>query len=147
MRENTSKKSMKKFSLTAVLTCCLLPIAATAVPKAANTSIRHAQTLHFARGASSLSVRDSLGDAHRFYTLKMKAGQHLKISVVSDAKTHSQVVPLIFVTPPCGKFNGDKTNSYSEDSSRTGVYKIEVATNLMASNARQGKFVLKVSAY
>lgn len=138
---------MNKLFLSAGLICCLLPIAATAAPKTANTSARHAQALHFARGADNLSVRDSLGTANRFYTLKMNAGQHLKISAVSDVKTHSQVVPLIFVTPPCGKFNGDKTNSYAEDSSRAGIYKIEVATNLMASNARNGKFVLKVSTY
>lgn len=137
---------MNKSSLAAVLTCCLLPVAASAAPKN-NASPRRAQALHFARGANNLSVRSSLGkDNNRFYTLKMNAGQHLKIRAVPDAKTHSQVVPLIFVTPPYGKFNGDKTNSYDEDSSRAGIYKIEVRTNLMASNAPKGKFVLKVSA-
>ncbi len=142
------KQMMNKLFLPAVLTCCLLPIVATATPKAANTSARHAQSLHFRRGATNLSVRGSLGEnVNRFYTLKMNAGQHLKISAISDAKTHSQVVPLLFVTPPCGQFNGDKTNSYAEDSSRAGIYKIEVKTNLMASNARNGNFVLKVSAY
>ena len=139
---------MNKISLLAVLTCGLLPLAATATPKPANTSARHAQSLHFARGATQLSVRGSLNqNVNRFYTLKMNAGQHLKISAISDAKTHSRVVPLIFVTPPCGQFNGDKTNAYAEDSSRAGIYKIEVKTNLMASNARSGNFVLKVSAY
>ncbi len=138
---------MNKLSLTAILTCCLLPIAATAAPKAANISAGHAQSLHFARGATNLSVRGSLDkNIVRFYTLKMNAGQHLKISAISDAKTHSRVVPLIFVTPPCGKFNGDKTNSYAEDSSRAGTYKIEIKMNLMASNALKGNFVLKVSA-
>lgn len=115
-----------------------------AAPKPANTSAQHAQALHFARGAYKLNVRQTLSDAqHCFYTLSMNAGQHLKISAESD----SQLVPIIFVTPPCGKFNGDKTNSYSEDSSRSGTYKIEVATNLMASNAQKGAFVLNVSAY
>lgn len=133
---------MNKFFLFAVLNC-LLPIVATAAPKPANNSARHAQALHFSRGAHNLSVYGILGNGHRFYTLKMNAGQILKISAVSD----SQVVPIIFVTPPCGQFNGDKTNAYAEDSSRAGVYKIEVATNLMASNAQYGKFVLKVSAY
>ena len=113
-----------------------------------NTSARHAQTLHFARGAHTLSVRQSLsGVQHRFYTLQVNAGQHLKISAVSDSKTKSGLVPLIFVTPPCGKFNGDKTATYSEDSSRKGNYRIEVAANQMASRANHGAFVLRVEAY
>ena len=118
-------------------------VSVSAAPKTTNVSAYHAQALHFARGATELSVRGVLNGNSRFYTLKMNAGQHLKISAAGQEK----VVPLIFVTPPCGKFNGDKTNSYAEDSSRAGTYKIEVATNLMASNARKGAFVLKVSAY
>ena len=124
---------------------CGLALSSSAAPKSANTSASHAQGLHFARGATDLSVRGVLDKGkNRFYTLKVNAGQHLKISAAPDAK--SQVVPLIFVTPPCGKFNGDKTDAYSEDSSRAGIYQIEVATNLMASNAQKGAFILKVSA-
>ena len=114
---------------------CGLGFSALAAPKAANTSSRHAQALHFARGATNLSVRGTLNGNRRFYTLKMNAGQHLKISAAGQQK----VVPLIFVTPPCGKFNGDKTATYSEDSSRAGTYKIEVGTNLMASEAARGR--------
>ena len=129
--------------LLAALVSGLAAAVVSAAPQATNISVRHAQPLHFARGATKLSVRGTLDGNHRFYTLKMNAGQHLKISAVGQDK----VVPMIFVTPPCGKFNGDKTASYVEDSSRAGTYKIEVATNLMASNARKGAFVLKVSAY
>ena len=136
---------MKPIFASSILVCGLA-LCSVAAPKMANTSARHAQTLHFARNATNLSVRGTLNKGmNRFYTLKMNAGQHLKISAQSAEK--SRVVPLIFVTPPCGKFNGDKTNSYSEDSSRAGTYKIEVATNLMASNAQKGDFILKVSAY
>ena len=137
---------MTKPIFTCAALICGLALSSTAAPKTTNTSARHAQALHFSRGATNLSVRGTLDKGqNRFYTLKMNAGQHLKISAVPDSK--SQVVPLIFVTPPCGKFNGDKTNTYSEDSSRAGTYKIEVATNLMASNAHKGAFILKVSAY
>lgn len=135
---------MKPTFVCAALVCGLV-LSGTAAPKSANTSARHAQALHFARGATALSVRGVLDKGrNRFYTLKMNAGQHLKISAAPAAK--SQVVPLIFVTPPRGKFNGDKTNVYSVNSSRAGIYKIEVATNLMASNAQKGAFILKVSA-
>ena len=113
-----------------------------------NTSASHAQALHFARGATKLSLSGNIkGSQHRFYTLRMNAGQHLKISAQSDAKTKSGLVPLIFVTPPCGEFNGDKTAIYTEDSSRKGDYRIEVAPNQMASTANHGAFVLHVEAY
>ena len=119
-----------------------------AAPKPTNDSARQAQALHFARGARTLSVRGNIsGGQRRFYTLQMNAGQHLKISAQSDAKTKSGLVPLLFVTPPCGKYNGDKTASYNEDSSRKGNYRIEVAANQMASNANHGAFVLRVEAY
>ena len=132
----------------AALAGVLFASAVDAAPKAANTSARHAQALHFARGAYTLDRRATLsGSQHRFYTLKMNAGQHLKISAQSDGKSGSQLVPLIFVTPPCGKFNGDKTARYAEDSSRAGSYRIEVAANQMASKANQGAFVLHVEAH
>lgn len=119
-----------------------------AAPGHSHDSARHTQTLHFARGSHQLSIRDTIrGSQRRLYTLKMNAGQHLKISAASDAKTKSQLVPLIFVTPPCGKYNGDKTANYHEDSSRKGIYRIEVAANMMASNANHGEFVLHVEAY
>jgi len=127
---------------------CSLVAGAVAAPKADNISVRHAWALHFARGANTLSVRGNInGSQRRFYTLKMNAGQHLKIRAESDEKTKSGLVPLILVTPPCGKYNGDKTSTYSEDSSRQGNYRIEVAANQMASRANHGAFVLHVQAY
>lgn len=138
---------MKSILLLTVLLGGVAVTTSHAAPDKSNISTRHAQTLHFARGAHKLNVRNTIrGPQHRFYTLKMKAGQHLKISVESDAKTHSQLAPLIFVTPPCGKYNGDKTAIYNEDSSRKGIYLIEVAANTMASNANSGAFVLRVEA-
>lgn len=135
--------TMKSILLSAILACGVATNCSHAAPRSANTSSRHPQMLHFARGADKLSVRETIsGSQHRFYTLKVNAGQHLKISAESD----SQLVPIIFVTSPCGKFNGDKTATYSEDSSRNGIYRIEVATNLMASNANHGAFVLRVEA-
>ena len=134
---------MKPIFISALLACGVAAGISHAAPKPANTSARHAQALHFARGTYKLNVRQTLsGVQHRFYTLSMNSGQHLKISASSD----SQLVPIIFVTPPCGKFNGDKTANYSEDSSRKGIYRIEVATNLMASNADHGAFILRVEA-
>ncbi len=139
---------MKPLFACATLTCGLIALGASAAPGAANTSARHAEALHFARGAYKLSVGESIrGSQHRFYTLQMNAGQHLKISAESDDKTKSGLVPLIFVTPPCGKYNGDKTATYAEDSSRKGNYRIEVAANQMASRANHGAFVLRVEAY
>ena len=79
-----------------------------AAPQFANTSARHARALHFARGAYKLNVTGNLNKNSRFYTLKVNAGQHLKISARSAGSRNSAVVPLIFVTPPCGKYNGDK---------------------------------------
>ncbi len=117
-----------------------------AAPRPANTSASHAQALHFARGAYKLSVTGNLNQNNRFYTLKVNAGQHLKISAHSAGTPDSYVVPLIFVTPPCGKYNGDKTFSYSEDSSRAGTYRIKVGANSMASRATSGNFVLNVEA-
>lgn len=137
----------KRFFIGAVLVCGLVA-GAVAAPKTDNVSTRQARALHFAHGATTLNVRDNIsGSQHRFYTLKMKAGQHLKIRVQSDEKTKSGLVPLIFVTPPCGKYNGDKTSTYSEDSSRAGNYRIEVAANQMASRASYGAFVLHIEAY
>ena len=124
---------------------CGFALSSTAAPKTANTSARHAQALHFTRGATNLSVRGTLNQNSRFYTLKVNAGQILKISVRPAGEGHMR--PLIIVTPPCGKFNGDKTFTYSEDSSRAGIYKIEVGINSMASDAPKGDFILKVSAY
>ena len=118
-----------------------------AAPQASNTSASHAQALHFARGAYKLSITGNLNQNNRFYTLRVKAGQHLKISAHSAGTPNSYVVPLIFVTPPCGKYNGDKTSSYSEDSSRAGTYRIRVGANSMASTATSGNFVLNVEAY
>ena len=142
--------TMKPLFVSATL-ACVLSVGALAAPRAANTSARHARALHFARGAYTLSVRDTINNsnhASRFYTLKMNAGQHLKISAKSVAKDPDHaLVPLIFVTPPCGKYNGDKTFNYNEDSSRAGTYQIEVAANSMASTATQGAFELNVSAY
>ena len=138
---------MKTFLAGMVLTCGFLVCGVQAAPQSANTSARHAQALHFARGAYELTYVGTLSKTHRFYTLRMNAGQHLKISAQPDAKSGSQVVPLIFVTPPCGKYNGDKTNAYAEDSSRAGIYKIEVAANQMASKAAVGRFVLHVAAH
>ena len=138
---------MKPLLICAALASGLLVSGADAAPKAPNTSARHAQALHFARGAYKLSVTGNLNGNNRFYTLKVNAGQHLKISAHSVGTPDSYVVPLIFVTPPCGKYNGDKTFSYSEDSSRAGVYKIRVGANSMASTATSGNFVLDVSAY
>ena len=137
---------MKPIYLTALLACGVAALSSHAAPTVANTSARHAKALHFARGAHILSVRESLsGSQHRFYTLQMNAAQHLKISAVSGAK--SGLVPLLFVTPPCGKYNGDKTATYNEDSSRKGTYRIEVAANHMASESNHGAFVLRVEAY
>lgn len=139
---------MKTIHLSALLACGVAAISSHAAPAPTNISARHARALHFARGAHTLSVRQTINGAqHRFYTLQLKAGQHLKISAQSDAKTKLQLVPLLFVTPPCGKYNGDKTATYNEDSSRQGTYRIEVAANQMASIANHGAFVLRVEAY
>ena len=138
---------MKPIFACAILAGGLLVSGANAAPRAPNTSALHAQALHFARGATKLSVTGNLNSNSRFYTLKVNAGQHLKISAHSAGTPNSYVVPLIRVTPPCGKYNGDKTFSYSEDSSRSGVYRIEIGVNSMASQSASGKFVLNVSAY
>ena len=137
----------KTIFVSALLACGVAAYSSHAAPKPANTSARHAQALHFARGAYKLSVTGNLNQNNRFYTLKVNAGQHLKISARSAGKPDSYVVPLIFVTPPCGKYNGDKTFNYSEDSSRAGTYKIRVGANSMASTATSGNFVLSVEAY
>ena len=139
---------MKPIFACAIALSGLTIASADAAPRAANTSARHAKALHFARGAYTLSERATIrGSQHRFYTLRVNAGQHLKISAQSETKSKSQLVPLIFVTPPCGKFNGDKTNAYAEDSSRAGIYRIEVTANQMASVENQGAFVLNIAAY
>lgn len=128
------------------LFCCDLPI--WAAPQSANTSLRHAQSLHFARGATLLCVRGFLANSqHRFYTVKIGAGQRLRFNAASASQNpDSYIVPLIAVTPPRGKFNGDKTAIYTSNFTRAGVYKIRVSTNSMASNARAGTFVLRVFA-
>ena len=137
---------MKTIIFSALLACGVAAVSSHAAPTTANTSAHHAQALHFARGNHELNVRENLsGINHRFYTLQVNAGQHLKISAESGAK--SGLVPLIFVTPPCGKFNGDKTATYNEDSSRKGNYRIEVGANQMASKSDHGAFVLHVEAY
>ena len=138
---------MKPILVCAALVGGLFVSDVNAAPAAPNVSARHAQVLHFARGAYKLSVRGNLNHNSRFYTLKVNAGQHLKISAHSAGTRESYVVPLIFVTPPCGKYNGDKTFKYEEDSSRAGTYKIEVGVNQMATQAQKGDFVLNVEAY
>lgn len=124
----------------------LLP--ASAAPRSAALSPRRAHRLHFARGATTLSVRGFLsGSQHRVYVLKTRAGQRLRISVRSASHNpDSALVPLLFVTPPRGRFNGDKTAIYTSNSTRAGDYQIEIAANSMASTARSGRFILRISA-
>jgi hypothetical protein len=106
------------------------------------------QRLHFARGTTTLSVRGHInGNQRRFYILRTRARQHLRISAVPDRKDlRTALVPLIFVTPPGGKYDGDKTADYTTKSSRAGDYRIEVAANKMASNGDRGDFILRVTA-
>ncbi|PQV64398.1 hypothetical protein B1R32_10579 [Abditibacterium utsteinense] len=136
---------MKPFIFCGILIFCGAPVGA--APRA-NTSPQRPQALHFARGATSLAVRGFLGHSqNRFYTLKTRAGQKLRIRADSAPRTSGYgIVPLLAVTPPRGKFNGDKTAIYATNSSRSGIYKIRISTNLMASNGPSGDFVLRVSA-
>lgn len=119
-----------------------------AAPDHANTSPRHAEPLHFARGATHLTVRGFLGASNaRFYTLKIRAAQKLTIRAESRSKNpDAALVPLLFVTPPRGRYNGDKTAIYTSNSTRAGTYRIEVKANQMASTATSGPFLLRISA-
>ena len=136
---------MKPFIFCGALIFC--GTLAFAAPKSAKLSPRPAPTLRFARGATSLEVRGFLsGLQSRVYWLETRAGQKLRISVSPASKRRLQLVPLVFVTPPRGHYNGEKTATYASNSTRAGFYKIEVRANSMASNARSGSFVLRVFA-
>lgn len=117
------------------------------VPAAARPNASPSQ-LHFARGANSLTVRGHLSKGARpVYLLRVREGQILTIRAQSTSKrVDSGVVPLIFVTPSGGKYDGDKTSEYHTSSSRAGDYRIEVAVNQMASNGKEGDFLLRVWA-
>lgn len=120
-----------------------------AAPRAANLSNLsplHARRLYFAPGTTTLRVRGHLsGSQHRFYLLKTRANQRLQIRVAPASR--GQLVPLLFVTPPRGHFDGDKTAAYTTNRTRAGDYRLEIAANLMASNARSGPFSLTIRAH
>lgn len=134
------------FLSVAAMDCGLAGIVPAAARPTASQSQPH--QLHFARGANWLTVRGHLGKGERpVYRLRVREGQILTIRAQSTSKRiDSGVVPLLFVTPPGGKYDGEKTSEYHTPSSRAGDYRIEVAVNQMASNGREGDFLLRVWA-
>jgi hypothetical protein len=131
-----------------ILAATLLLGVSTSFAAPSNTSPSHPKRLYFARGAVNLAAVGHIqGAQHRFYVVKMGAGQKLEIKAEALSKNPDKaLVPLIFVTPPQGKYDGDKTAIYQTKSSRAGDYKIEVGANLMASNSNRGDFLLRVRA-
>ncbi|RYG70288.1 hypothetical protein EON80_08240 [bacterium] len=108
------------------------------------------QRLHFARGTNSLVIKGHLGKRYPrpVYIVKTQAGQRLTIRAQGLSKSvDKSIVPLIFVTPPQGKYDGDKTAEYHTDSTKAGDYRIEVGVNQMATNAHNGPFELRVYAH
>jgi hypothetical protein len=137
------------FRMVGMVNCALIGFVPSAMAATRpNIPTSHPQRLHFAGGKATLSVRATLkGAQRRTYLLRVGAGQHLKIKVLPTNKNwKAALVPLVFVTPPGGKYDGDKTVYYVTDSTRAGDYKIEVGANLMASNANSGAFELNIAA-
>jgi hypothetical protein len=131
---------MKSLFLFAALTLGLAP--GFAAPRRASYPV---QRLYFQRSATQLHLRAFLsGDQNRTYLLKVRGGQHLKISV--EGEKPYGMVPLLFVTPPRGQYDGEKTATYETQRTQAGDYRIVIGHNLMASNERSGYFVLKVLA-
>jgi hypothetical protein len=108
--------------------------------------------LHFAPGRRQIVVIGSFSPGHRppDYTLFAHAGQRLRIRlqdlVLPGHSANNRLATMYHITFPSGKQYGMKGyDPFPGILTQTGVYRITVEVNQMASNSNVGRFRLTLT--
>lgn len=119
---------------------------------AASLFPRGVQRLHFAPGQKRIVIYGFISPRRRSlaYTLYARRGGHLKITlrdlVPPGRRPYDVLVTTYHITFPSGKQYGLKGyDPFDGRLTETGVYRLHVGVNLMASNRRSGRFHLTLS--
>ncbi|BCM92021.1 hypothetical protein IAD21_03900 [Abditibacteriota bacterium] len=101
--------------------------------------------VHFQRGTHSTILRGYSTPSHpdHIYIVRASRGQTLKMSISSSTKGF---VPMLFIASPSGRnLIEDKRYEFTSRLKESGDYRIRVAVNLMATDARSGNYRLPLS--
>ena len=104
--------------------------------------------IHFARGHESRTVTLTLTQKRPrvTYLVRTRAGQRMGIKVTSLAGNDGVVPTLNVISPSGAQSQAQHTKARRFDTMKTqaGDYRVEVGTNLMASNGTRGECRLKI---
>lgn len=116
-----------------------------AAPHSPHRTVR----LHFAPGQRTIVVTSNISTRYSppDYTLSAHTGQHLRIRlqdlVLPGHNANNMLVTMYHITFPSGKQYGMKGyDPFPGILTQSGVYRITVDVNQMASNSRAGRFRL-----
>lgn len=116
--------------------------------EAKNGTESNPEIVRFARGATSqtVTVRLTRHDDQAYFSAQVRAGQKMSVKV-APIHLKQGIVPALYVTSPSGHNSGadaPKARRFDTLQTESGVYRIRVAPNLMASNGHSGTFRLKI---
>jgi hypothetical protein len=101
--------------------------------------------VHFRSGARSIVLRGTSTptNPNHIYIVRAQKGQTLHMAISSSTRGF---VPMLFITSPSGRnLIEDKRYEYTSRLKESGDYRIRVAVNQMATNARSGNYRLPLS--
>ncbi|RYX85492.1 hypothetical protein EON83_05870 [bacterium] len=101
--------------------------------------------VHFRPGSTYTVLRgySTPARSNHIYIVRARRGQTLNMSISSTTRGF---VPMIFITSPSGRnLIEDKRYQFKTRLTESGDYRIRVAVNQMATDARSGNYRLPLS--